>query len=422
MRRTITSLLGLLMLFGLTRPGPLVIAQGCSVDEKLISETVSQVADMLEEKYVIPEIGKRYSDHLLSLLSRNGFAGITDGRKLAEAIVNALEEVQKDLHLKLRFDPRGVSNMRRAEAANEEERRKERELQLRAEKARNFGALELKILPGNIGYFRLDSFPGEAGSDTLISAIGFLQYAEAIVLDLRHNGGGNPEMIMLLGSYFFDPDDGVHFSSFYHRIKDRVYQHRGFFYVPGRRLPHTKLYLLVSQRTFSAAEGFAYDLQCLKRATIVGEKTMGAAHAANPFVVNDCFLLQLPFARPISPVTNSNWEGSGVEPDIPCQSDAAIAAVYKIELDRMLTILSGENDINALGYQFLAENMADVAIEVFTRNVRLHPESANVYDSLGEAYAIRGDKSLAIQNYRKSLELDPQNANADEMLKKLEIK
>jgi len=416
------GLFGLLVLFGMAMPRAMVIGQECVIDEKLRSETVKQVAKMLEEKYVFPEIGKKYSDHLLSLSSRNAFAGIAEGSRLAEAIENALGEIQKDLHLKLRFDPQGVKSMRQGEARSEEERKKERELQLQADKRRNFGALELRILPGNIGYFRLDSFPGEAGSDTLISALGFLQYADAIVLDLRNNGGGNPEMIMLLGSYFFDPDEGVHFSSFFHRIKDRMYQHRGFFYVPGRRLPLTKLYILISRRTFSAAEGFAYDFKCLKRATIVGEKTMGAAHAANPFVVNDCFLLQLPFARPISPVTNSNWEGTGVEPDISCHPDAAIAAVYRNELDRFSMSLGAENDLNALGYRFLEENMVDMAIEVFMRNVRLHPQSANVYDSLGEAYMKAGNESLAVQNYKKSLELNPKNDNAKKMLEKLHKK
>lgn len=66
------------------------------------------------------------------------------------------------------------------------------------------------------------------------------------------------------------------------------------------------------------------------------------------------------------------------------------------------------------------ENKIQYAIEIFKLNVKMYPQSANVYDSLGEAYMNDGQKELAIQNYKKSLELNPDNTNAKEMLKKLE--
>lgn len=397
-------------------------AQNTELDANLRKETIIQIAKMLEEKYVLPEIGKKYSTHLLTLLNQNHYSTINSGEQLAKQIENDLKEVQSDLHLKVNYNPRRVQNMREAESKSDEEIKRNRELQLQTEKKKNFGAKELKILPGNIGYLRLDEFPGKAGSETLISALSFLQYSDAIILDLRNNGGGNPEMIMLLGSYFFDEDNSVFFSSFYHHIKDKTYQHRSFFYVPGKRLPETKLYILVSKNTFSAAEGFAYDLKQIKRATIVGEKTKGAAHVANPFIVNENFILTLPFAKPINPITNSNWEGTGVEPDIQCEAGNAIDAIYKNELDRLTTGYTDEASINALGYEILNERMYGAAIEVFLKNVILFPNSSNVYDSLGEAYMNAGNKELAIKNYKRSLELNSKNENAKSMLKQLESK
>lgn len=394
-------------------------AQKDSIDEKMKSETIKQVATMLEEKYVLPEVGKKYSEHLLTLLSQDHYTLITSGEQLAKQIESDLKEVRIDLHLKVSYNPQRVKNMREAENKSDEEKQKNKELQLVTEQKKNFGAKELKILPGNIGYFRLDEFPGEAGSETLISALSFLQYSDAIILDLRENGGGNPEMIMLMGSYFFEEDNSVFFSSFFHRIRDKTYQHRSFFYVPGKRIPKTKLYILISKNTFSAAEGFAYDFKQIKRATIVGEKTKGAAHVANPFIVNEYFLLTLPFAKPINPITNSSWEGTGVEPDIPCEAEHAIDDVYKIELDRISKGHTDEAFLNTLGYELIAEKLIGAAIEAFLINVNLFPNSANVYDSLGEAYLQDDQTDLAIQNYQKSLELNPQNENARIVLEKL---
>ena len=397
-------------------------AQDMKLEANLRKGTIIQIAQMLEEKYVLPEVGKKYSEHLLKLLNQNHYDSVTSGRRLAEIIVSDLREVRNDLHLRVIYSPSRVKNIREAEMKSEEEKLRDMELQRRAERRRNYGARELKILPGNIGYFRLDAFPGEAGSEILISALSFLQNSDAIILDLRNNGGGNPEMIMLLGSYFFDEDSSVFYSSFFHRIKDKTYQHRAFFYVPGKRIPQTKLYILVSKNTFSAAEGFAYDFKHLKRATIVGEKTMGAAHVANPFIVNDYFIINLPFAVPVNPITNSNWEGTGVEPDIPCKAEDAVEAVYKNELDRINNSYTDEASINALGYELLSEKQYGAAIEVFLINVKLFPNSANTYDSLGEAYMNAGNKELAIINYKKSLELDPNNENAKNMLEQLQGK
>ncbi len=399
-----------------------LFAQKNFIDEKVKSETITQIATMLEEKYVYPEIGKKYSAHLLTLLSQDNYALITSGEQLAKQIESDLKEVQIDLHLKVSYSPQRVKNMREAENKSDEEKERNRELQLLTEKKKNFGAKELKILPGNIGYFRLDEFPGKAGSETMISAMSFLQYSDAIILDLRNNGGGNPEMTMLLGSYFFDDDNSVFFSSFFHRIRDKTYQHRSFFFVPGKRIPETKLYILISKNTFSAAEGFAYDFKQIKRATIVGEITKGAAHVANPFIVNEYFLITLPFAKPINPITNSNWEGTGVEPDIPCEAEHAIDAVYKNELDRILMSNTDEAFLNTLGYELLEEKQFGAAIEIFLKNVKLFPNSANVYDSLGEAYLKDGQTELAIQNYKKSVELNPQNDNARKVLEQLQKK
>jgi len=79
-----------------------------------------------------------------------------------------------------------------------------------------------------------------------------------------------------------------------------------------------------------------------------------------------------------------------------------------------------EFQLNNLGYRLLGVKKVREAIEIFKLNVEAYPQSANVYDSLGEAYAVSGDKKLAIRNYQRAVELNPQNSNALEMLKKLQ--
>jgi len=80
-----------------------------------------------------------------------------------------------------------------------------------------------------------------------------------------------------------------------------------------------------------------------------------------------------------------------------------------------------EEHINNVGYQHLGNKNIDAAIEIFKLNVALHPEGFNTYDSLGEAYMIKGEKELAIKNYEKSLALNPDNENGVRMLKELKM-
>jgi CubicO group peptidase (beta-lactamase class C family) len=98
----------------------------------------------------------------------------------------------------------------------------------------------------------------------------------------------------------------------------------------------------------------------------------------------------------------------------------AADAYRKIKQNTPANVAVREERLNGLGYSLLGEKKYAEAIALFKLNVEFYPASSNVYDSLGEAYMLGGEKELARQNYRKSLELDPNNRNAVEMLKKLE--
>jgi len=142
----------------------------------------------------------------------------------------------------------------------------------------------------------------------------FMAKADAIIIDLRSNQGGDPTMVQLISSYFFD--ERTHLNSFQMRDTSEIDQKWTLPHVPGPKLTDTPLFILTGWYTYSAAEEFAYNMQALERATLIGSTTGGAAHPTHNYRINDNFAVSIPFGRAVNPVTGTNWEGVGVEPDI----------------------------------------------------------------------------------------------------------
>src|SRR5690606_905144 len=180
----------------------------------------------------------------------------------------------------------------------------------------NFGFTRAEIIEPYIGLLQLDVFaPVAMGGDTAVAAMGFLANTKALIIDLRGNGGGYTEMVNLLAAYLLPPGDHQ-LSGYYSRPDDTLTQNPVQDYVPGPRYGADKpLYILTSRRTFSAAENFAYDLQALGRAVIVGEPSGGGAHLFEYTRIDPHFVLWLEKGRSLNPITGSNWQGTGVQPD-----------------------------------------------------------------------------------------------------------
>ncbi|MBL7738862.1 MAG: S41 family peptidase [Chitinophagaceae bacterium] len=184
------------------------------------------------------------------------------------------------------------------------------------------GFKEVKILEGNIGYIDLRLFhPATAASSFADEHMKKLVNADVIIIDLRHNGGGAPDMVQYLCSYFFDKK--IHLNSLYNRLTNST---REFWTtdVKGKKLPAVPLFILTSKRTFSAGEEFAYNMQTQKRAILIGETTGGGANPGGVFSVNEQLSIFIPTGRAINPVTKTNWEGVGVKPDVEMASEKAL--------------------------------------------------------------------------------------------------
>jgi len=310
-----------------------------TISKKAKGEIVTKICSLLESNYIFPDIGERVSQQLLICSEQGKYSEFEKPREFAAQIDADLKEWSSDKHLSVVYDPDWIKQMREVD----EEDAYLTEDMIAEERARNFGFKRLEILDGNIGYLDLRIFfhPKYAGA-TAVAAMNLLSDCEAVIIDLRNNGGGWGDMVAFLCSYFLDNEEIVHLNSVYSRPEDRYYQSWTSPYVPGRIMANIPLYILTSKSTFSAAEEFCYNLKFLKRSTIVGERTRGGAHPIGPKVLSDEFILIVPELTSIHPVTKANWEGVGVDPDIEVAAEEAFDVAYLNALEKLRTLAPGE--------------------------------------------------------------------------------
>jgi C-terminal processing protease CtpA/Prc len=260
-------------------------------------------------------------------------------RTLGARLTDHLREVSHDKHIGVRFWPAPAGEQRTLRS--EEERR----AAARQESAFiNYGFTKVERLGGNIGYIELNGFTdAEAGAETVAAVMNFVANTDALIFDLRGNGGGRPQMVALICSYLFGPEP-VHLNDLYCRtpIEGLCVEgnHTEEFWtrkeVAGKRYVGKDVYVLTSNRTFSAAEEFAYNLKTLKRATIVGETTGGGANPGTMIRFLADYQLFVPMGRAINPITKTNWDSTGVSPDLEAPVDQALIVAHQVALKKLL--------------------------------------------------------------------------------------
>jgi C-terminal processing protease CtpA/Prc len=199
----------------------------------------------------------------------------------------------------------------------------------------NYGFQKAEILDGNIGLLEIRAFRPEPQARAVAdAAISFLAGARALIVDLRRNTGGSPEMVRYVASYMFDPKP-VLLNRFFDRPSNTTTEQWTLDSLPGPRLPRTPLYIVTSARTFSAGEAFAYSLKHLGRAVVVGETTAGGAHPTADITIGANLVAIVPVARSEHPSTGTDWEGEGVHPDIRTTAAEALDAARAAALERI---------------------------------------------------------------------------------------
>lgn len=303
------------------------------IDVAAKAQIINDLTKELNESYVFAETAKKMEESVKQKLQNKAYDNISSSREFAQKLTEDLQAVSKDKHLRVRFSYEKIPvRQERREPSKEEI-----ENQLRFIRQINFGFEKIERLQGNVGYVDLRGFSdAEAGAETVAAAMTFLQNTDALIFDLRQNGGGSPHMVALISSYLFG-EKPVHLNSLYWRKGDKTEEFWTKAQVAGRRYGETKdVYVLTSSRTFSAGEEFTYNLKNLKRATIVGETTGGGAHPGGMFRINDHFGAFVPTGRAISPITKTNWEGTGVEPDVKVSKELALKTAYVLALNKII--------------------------------------------------------------------------------------
>jgi len=314
-------------------------------------QVIDSVSVNLKEEYIFSDIAEKLVTLLNRKLEEGKYDHLLSHEEFASTITKDLRSVNNDKHLWIWYYPDWVTN----ELLRINNLSKGIDTGLEKGQKNNFGFKEIKIMDGNIGYFRLDEFSEYPNAlQTLNGGFQFLQYCDALIIDLRHNIGGAPEMVQLLCSYFFQIPS-VHLNSLKYKQDGDVVQYWTYYFLPGKKFINQPIYILVSGRTASAAEEFAYNLQTLKRATIIGEKTRGAAHHNKFKIINDNYFMSLPIARAVNPITHSNWEGAGIKPNIEVKSEIALHESYKSALMELL--INSDNDDIKEKYQMVLNKL-----------------------------------------------------------------
>lgn len=309
-------------------------ADSPAIDAAKKQAVVDEISTLLIANYIFPETAKKLEEALRAKLKSGELDKLNDARAFSRAVSLLLLDVGKDRHMGFAYNPAAAEDMRKMIGQSEEEKQKVRERRLREAQRNNFGFRKVEQLAGNVGYLDFRSFtsPDPAGP-TAIAALNFLAYCDAIIVDLRQNGGGDPAQIQFICSYFFP--EPAHLNDIYFRAGDRTENFWTLPYVPGPKPVNADLYILTSARTFSGAEEFAYNMKNLKRATVIGETTGGGAHPTQSMIVQHDFILRVPFARSINPVTKTNWEGTGVVPDIAVPAAEAFDKAYAMAVEKL---------------------------------------------------------------------------------------
>ncbi|HVF88866.1 MAG TPA: S41 family peptidase [Blastocatellia bacterium] len=303
-----------------------------ALDARTREEVIDGAIRNLNDAYVFPDVAKQMEKALRDRAQNKEYDNVTSPRAFAEMLTNHLREVSHDKHLRVIYSSDVIPvEDPQAEPSPEEQQRFRNYM-----KAQNWGFEKVERLEGNIGYLDLRGFfDADSGGDTVAAAMNFLANTDALIIDLRKNGGGSPAMVALISTYLFEGRQ-VHLNDIYWRPDNSTRQWWTLPYVPGQRYGKKDVYVLTSSSTFSAAEEFTYNLKNLKRATIVGETTGGGAHPGGPRRINDHFMVGVPSGRAINPITKTNWEGTGIKPDVETSAARALKTAHLLALKKTM--------------------------------------------------------------------------------------
>lgn len=315
--------------FASTPPPPPTV----EVDPATRLEVIDTLVAKLNAHYVFPDKAKEIEVVVRKHQREGKYDAITDGAQLAKQLSDDIGGVSRDKHMSVHVGARPIPADDSIPPPPQTRAEWEKQVPPAVRDrvlASNLGVEKVEHLSPKIGYLQLWTFgPTFLVSDKFAAAMNELADTDGLIIDLRNNGGGLGESVSLLISYFVD--ERTRLNDTWDRTTGVTRQYWTQDKLDGKRYGGKKpVFILVGPETKSAAESFVYQMQALKRATVIGERTWGGANASRPFRLSKHFAVFIPSRRSISPITNTNWEGTGIIPDVAAKVDDALTAAKEL--------------------------------------------------------------------------------------------
>ena len=339
---------------------------------------IDTIAVQVERTYVDADTGRLIAARLRDRLRAGVYDTIPDGTRLARLLTADLRAVNGDLHMSVTYAPGSSVGPFGAAVAN-------------AERLRHFALGRLDVLPGNVGYMEVTGFSSDdRAKDAIVGALRYLETTDAMIIDVRRNNGGSPALVNFLLSHFTGPDTLPAIVSRVRGLQPgsiRSSTQYTLAAVPGPRRPDVPLFVLTSRGSLSAAEGFAFVAQNLKRATIVGDRTGGAGHNVTFMASGHGFQTTISFSRVSDPRTGREWERVGVQPDVQADAATALDAAH----GRALEAIAATAD---------AGRQRQLRLIAETVEARLHPRAVPASTLARYAGVYEGNRRVTVSGTR----------------------
>lgn len=301
-------------------PSLVFAQQSLVLNQTSRSAIVNNISKLLLDNYVFPDTAIKMSNRIKHQLKKGAYNHITDPVAFSDALTIDLYSVYHDAHMLVQFVPQQAASQSAGSSTGSGGNTDD---PLNRLKQANFGLRKVEILNGNIGYIHIDHFWADSvyGKETVKASLQFVSNTRALIIDLRNCGGGSQETVNMICGYFLATS--THINDMFDRAARTTTEYWTKPDSSFTQMTQKPLYILTNTKTFSAAEEFCYDLQCIKRATLIGETTGGGAHGTFSQDAGLGFVLSIPYSTAINPITKTSWEKVGVKPEIEVPSDRA---------------------------------------------------------------------------------------------------
>jgi len=298
-----------------------IIAQS-QLTKTVKTEVVNNLGQSLLDNYIFADKARNMKNIIQKHLATGLYDNVIDPDEFANKLTIDLRSVCNDLHLSVVFNTR----LEKSLSDNSDKSTNNKKQAGEEAKYQNFGFKRTEIINGNIGYIYFDRFYdlNDEAKKTVENVFTLLKNCDALIIDLRNNGGGSPDMVKYICSFLFNK--ATHINDLYERRTNKTISYWTEPVKGSEFFSNKPVYVLISRHTFSAAEEFAYDLQVQHRALLIGETTGGGAHPVAPQLITNGFIGFIPYAQAVNPVTRTNWESVGVKPDVKVDPNNAIDA------------------------------------------------------------------------------------------------